>query len=181
MTTTRRDTAAASAAPARSSPGQTVRRILRLAPFLAVFWLVLSGHVEPLPLTLGALSIAVVCWLARRAGLARHTGMTASFALRLPRFFLWLGVRVLVSALTVVRKVWSVRPAIRPVVAPTPTPDLPELSQVVYANAITLTPGTLSLEIDDDRIEVHSVEQAGIDELGKGEMLGRVRRTGARR
>ena len=33
-------------------------------PILAVFWLVLSGHFEPLPLTLGALSVAIVCWMA---------------------------------------------------------------------------------------------------------------------
>jgi multicomponent Na+:H+ antiporter subunit E len=67
------------------------------------------------------------------------------------------------------------------VVAPTPARDLPDLLQVVYANAITLTPGTLSLDVDDDRIEVHSLEQAGIDELRDGEMLRQVRRAGALR
>jgi multicomponent Na+:H+ antiporter subunit E len=173
--------APAGAAPDPSPRREAVRRTLGFAPFLAVFWLVLSGHLEPLMLTLGALSVALVCWLAWRAGLHRHRDLTLSFALRLPLLVLWLGAKVLVSALAVVRKVWSPRPVLHPVVAQTPARELLELSQVVYANAITLTPGTLTLDVGDDRIEVHSLEPTGIDELRGGQMLNQVRRTGGRR
>jgi multicomponent Na+:H+ antiporter subunit E len=152
-----------------------------LASSLAVFWLGLSGHFEPLLLSLGAVSVAVVCWLAWRADLDQHLGVTVRFALRLPLFMWWLGIKVLVSALAVVRSAWSPRPVLRPVVAPTPARDLPELLRVVYANAITLTPGTLSLDVGDERIEVHSLAPGGIDELRDGAMLRRVRRLGARR
>jgi len=152
-----------------------------MVPLLTAFWLVLSGHFDPLMLALGAVSIAVVCAMAWRAELYLHRDLTARFALRLPRFFLWLGGQVFVSSLTVVRKVWSPRMDLRPVVRSTPAQDLPELSQVTYANAITLTPGTLSLDISDKLIRVHSLEQAGVDELRKGAMLSRVPRPGARR
>jgi multicomponent Na+:H+ antiporter subunit E len=154
--------------------------MLCTAPFAAAFWLLLSGHYEPLLLTLGALSVVVVCWLAWRAGLDQLGAMIPLLP-RLPWYALWLGGQVLSSAVAVARKVWSPRPALRPVVAPTPASDLPELEQVIYANSITLTPGTLSLDVGDDRIEVHSLEQAGVDELREGSMLGRVRGTGARR
>ena len=103
------------------------------------------------------------------------------FALRLPRYFLWLSWRVLVSTYAVALKVWSPRPDLSPVVESTPASQLPELSQVVYANSITLTPGTLSLDVEADHIEVHSLERAGVDELREGLMLKRVRRTEARR
>jgi multicomponent Na+:H+ antiporter subunit E len=176
---TGQDRAPTGAGRARSRPSAAVGWTLRTVPVLAVFWLVLSGHVEPLLLALGAVSVAVVCWLAWRADLDQQPGVTARFALRLPLFSLWLGMKVLVSALAVVRKVWSPRLVLRPVVAPTPARDLPELSRVVYANAITLTPGTLSLDIGDDRIDVHSLEPAGIDELREGAMLRRVRQLGA--
>jgi multicomponent Na+:H+ antiporter subunit E len=155
--------------------------IPRTAPLLAVFWFVLSGHVEPLLLALGGLSVALVCWLSWRAGVAEYHGAPASFVLRLPRYLLWLGKEVLVSSVAVVRKVWSPHPVLRPVVAATLSPDVRELSQVVYANSITLTPGTLSLDVDDDQIEVHSLEPADIDELRTGAMLRRVRRLEARR
>jgi multicomponent Na+:H+ antiporter subunit E len=150
-------------------------------PLLAAFWLLLSGHFDPLLLTLGAVSIAVVCAMAWRAGLYLHRDLTVPFALRLPWFFLWLGGQVFVSSLAVARKVWSPRLDLRPVVGSTPAQDLPELSQVTYANAITLTPGTLSLDISDKLIRVHSLDPASVDELRKGAMLSRVPRPRARR
>jgi multicomponent Na+:H+ antiporter subunit E len=75
------------------------------------------------------------------------------------------------------RKVWSPRPDLRPAVARTAADELPPVAQVVYANSITLTPGTLSLEVDDRSIEVHSLDPEGIEELDRGEMLRRVRAT----
>jgi multicomponent Na+:H+ antiporter subunit E len=152
-----------------------------MVPLLAAFWVVLSGHLDPLLLTLGAMSITVVCTMAWRADLYLHRDLTVPFAVRLPWFFLWLGGQVFISSLTVVRQVWSPRLGLRPVVRSTPAQDLPELSQVTYANAITLTPGTLSLDISDKLIRVHSLEPTGVDELRKGAMLDRVPRPEARR
>lgn len=170
-----------SAASAQQHPRRdSTMRFLRIAPLPVAFWLLLSGHFEPLLLALGALSVAVVCWLTRRAGLD-HQSVTVAFALRLPRYFLWLSGKVLVSTLAVARQVWAPRPELRPVVEPSPASQLPELSQVVYANSITLTPGTLSLDVEADHIEVHSLERSGIDELREGLMLRRVRQTEARR
>lgn len=168
-----------------SAPGGTpsgpFRRILRITPFLVAFWLVLSGKAEPLSLALGALSIAVVCWLAARADLGRHSDVTVPFVLRLPRFLVWLAVQAFVSAFAVARQVWAPRLVLHPVVAPAPTGDLPVLGQVVYANAVTVTPGTLSLDLNEDRVEVHSLEPDGVEKLREGAMLRQVRRTGARR
>jgi len=161
--------------------GEAIRRMVPMVPLLAAFWLVLSGHFEPLMLALGAVAVTVVCSMTWRAEVYFHRDLTLPFLLCLPRFLLWLGVQVLVSAVAVVRKVWSPRLRLRPVVASTPARDLPELSQVTYANAITLTPGTLSLDIGEKLIRVHSLEQADIDELRKGGMLRRVPRTGRRR
>lgn len=168
-----------SAASGRSTRGETIRATLRTALFLAVFWLVLSGHFEPLPLVLGALSVALVCWLDWWAGLKQFHNVTVPFLLRLPRYLLWLSWQVLRSAVAVTRQVWSPRPALRPVVEPTAAGDLPELAQVIYANSITLTPGTLSLDVDDDRILVHSLVFGDVDDLHDGAMRSKVRRTGA--
>lgn len=152
-----------------------MRWVARMAPLFAVFWLVLSGHLEPLLLVLGALSVALVCWLSVRAGLPSREMVTIPLALRLPRYLLWLAKEVLVSAVAVVGKAWSPRPTLAPVVAVTPSPEMSALSQVVYANSITFTPGTLSLDLDDDRIKVHSLERADVEALRAGRMLRRVR------
>jgi multicomponent Na+:H+ antiporter subunit E len=154
---------------------------LQMVPYFAVFWLLLSGHFEPLLLALGVVSVALVCVLSWRAGLTRRPSATVPFMLRLPRYFLWLVKEVLVSSLAVVRRVWSPRPILLPAVTTTASSGLSELSQVVYANSITLTPGTLSLEVGEDHIEVHALTRADVKQLHAGAMLRRVRRLEARR
>jgi multicomponent Na+:H+ antiporter subunit E len=148
---------------------------------MVVFWLVLSGHFEPLFLVLGTLSVLFVALVSHRAGVVDRDGVTLPLVVRLPRYLLWLGVEVLVSAFAVVRKVWSPRPLLRPVVDSTPSPGLSELGQVVYANSITFTPGTLSLDVDDDGIKVHSLDASGVEDLAAGSMLRQVARLEPRR
>jgi multicomponent Na+:H+ antiporter subunit E len=158
-----------------------MRWIVRVAPAFVVFWLVLSGHFTVLFLILGALSVALVCWITWRTGVIRHDEIPLRLLVRLPRYFLWLGKEVLLASLTVLRMIWSPRTVLEPVVETTAPQDLTEVSQVVYANSITLTPGTLSLALGDDRIEVHSLDPAGVVALDKGGMLRQVRRLEERR
>lgn len=150
--------------------------IPRLAPLLAAFWLVLSGHFTPLLMALGALSVVLVAWIVRRMDVVDHEGLPLHLSLRVPQYCVWLAGKILFSSLSVARQVWSPRLAPRPGVGVTPSPDLPELSRVIYANSITLTPGTLSLSVDDQGIEVHSLKASDIAELQAGGMWRRVRR-----
>lgn len=152
-----------------------------MAPPLALFWLVLSGHYTPLLIMLAVVSVALVCWLAWRADFPERDDVVLPLSPRLPRYVLWLGKEVLVSAVAVVRKVWSPRLDLRPVVDVTPSPDMSVFTQVVYANSITLTPGTLSLDVDEDRIEVHSLGAEDVDVLRDGEMMRRARALETRR
>jgi multicomponent Na+:H+ antiporter subunit E len=152
-----------------------VRWTVGVVPPLALFWLVLSGHYTGLLLTLGGVSVALVCWVSWRAAFPERESVAFPLSPRLPRYALWLVKEVLVAAFAVVRRVWSPRPDLRPVVAWTPSEDLSVLSQVVYANSITLTPGTLALDVDEDRIEVHGLDRGDVDDLRAGRMLRRVR------
>ncbi len=150
-------------------------------PLLILFWLALSGHYTALLLALGALSIALVCWLTARAGLVDLSLLSGRYLFRLPAYVGWLAGQVLISALTVARLAWSGRITVRPVVESTPLPPMSALGQVIYANSITLTPGTLALDVYDDRIEVHSLQAASMPALRAGGMADRVRRLGAAR
>lgn len=156
-----------------------MRRVLRAALPLALFWLLLSGHYTGLLLALGTLSVVVCCWVLRRMALG-ETGLTPRMLLRLPWYCVWLAGQILMSAVTVVRQVWRPRPSPQPRVDTTPATDLSVLSQVIYANSITLTPGTLSLTVEDDAIEVHSLRPDELEDLHGGAMLRRVQRLGDR-
>lgn len=153
-----------------------MRWAFRAAPPLIAFWLLLSGHFSPLFVAFGAFSVALVCWISTRTAVADHGLVPLKLALRLPLYFLWLGKEVLVSSLAVLRRIWSPHPALRPAVGQADAYDMSVLSQVIYANSITLTPGTLSLMVNDDSIEVHGLEVADIEALRDGEMLRRTRR-----
>lgn len=153
---------------------------LRTVPLLAAFWLLLSGHYSVLFLALGTLSITLVCWISWRADASDHRGVPAGMLMRAPRYFLWLGKEVLLTSITVLRRIWTPRLVLCPVVGNTPAADMSALSQVAYANSITLTPGTLSMSLDDDYIEVHALDAANIEDLDAGHMLRRARRLEAR-
>lgn len=150
-------------------------RAIGLIVVLAAFWLLLSGHYTVILLSLGALSIAIVAWIAQRMQIVdREQGLHVTPGL--PRYLLWLSGQIFLAALAVARWVWSPRPTLHPVVGPVPTGRGSELSQVIYANSITLTPGTLAMSVDDDAIEVHSLQPAGLAALREDVMLRRVRR-----
>jgi multicomponent Na+:H+ antiporter subunit E len=150
-----------------------------LVVVLAAFWLALSGHYTVLLLALGAASVALVVWISQRMEIVDEE-QPIHLSLSLPRYAVWLLGLVLVAALRVARLVWSPRPALRPVVGRTDAEGMSHLAQTIYANSITLTPGTLAMTVDDDAVEVHSLEPAGLDELRRGAMLNRVRRLESR-
>lgn len=150
-----------------------------LVAVLAAFWLVLSGHYTVLLITVGAASIALVVWISQRMEIVDEE-QPIHLTLSLPRYVAWLGVQMLVAAVRVARLVWLPRPTLRPVVGRVPAQDMSHLAQTIYANSITVTPGTLAMTVDDESIEVHSLQPAGLEGLRRGAMLGRVRRLESR-
>ena len=48
------------------------------------------------------------------------------------------------------------------------------VGRVVYANSITLTPGTITLEVEENSIEVHALTGEGARDLCTNEMGRRV-------
>ena len=152
-----------------------MRRALGLVPPLTIFWLLLSGHYTVLLLGFGVLSLVVVVVIVRRMEVVDGTRSWARLPTQAPRYAIWLTGQIVVSSLAVLRQVWSPRLAPRPAVGVTPVDGLSEVGTVAYANSITLTPGTLSLQVDEAGIEVHALRRADLDALQSGGMLDHVR------
>lgn len=149
--------------------------LLTLGSALALFWLALSGHYSPLLLSLGAVSVALVVWLSHRMDIVDHEGVPVHIGRRAPGYWLWLGWQILLSAWDVSRRIWMPGPTIRPAVRTTPAAGLSELALATYANSITLTPGTLSLAVTAEHIDIHALDDRLISDLDSGGMLARVR------
>ena len=91
------------------------------------------------------------------------------------RFLPWLLVEIVLANLHVVYLVC--RPGrLRPQVVRFRTRLRGDVARVLLGNAITLTPGTITLDIDDDEFVVHAVSDVSADSLRSGEMERRIGR-----
>jgi multicomponent Na+:H+ antiporter subunit E len=147
--------------------------------FVLVFglYLVSSGHWhDPLLVGLGVVSAAGVVLLCLRMGIVDRD------ALPLDLFFGWLGYipwlfrEVVVSNLGVIRRVLDPRMPISPRVIHLRASQESDVGRVTYANSITLTPGTLTLDLDQDQLTVHAIAVETAEDLQGGEMDRRARR-----
>lgn len=157
-------------------------RIIIASALFAATWLLWSGHYAPPLLFLGALSCMLVLLLARRIGFfaddafSLHLGSRAQFFL----FWFWLLVEIAKANLQVLRIILSRRLPIEPCVVALDVSHLSPVHQATFANAVTLTPGTLTMDVDRGRLEVHCLTREIAEELCTGKMLRRVEAIGGR-
>jgi len=78
----------------------------------------------------------------------------------------------------VARRVWEPQLPVHPVWTRLDTRVKTPVEKTLYANSITLTPGTLTTDVRDDHFLIHALSQDGVDELRGGEMERRILRLG---
>lgn len=138
------------------------------------FWILLSGHFEPLLLVLGSLSCIGVVGLASRMYAIDHESHPIHLSTKIPQYWLWLAWEVIKSNIAVVKLVWHPAMPISPTVVRVKASQLTDLGKIVFANSITLTPGTVSLDVGTDEIEVHALTEEIAQDLQSGVMDRRV-------
>jgi len=151
-----------------------MKHTLSLLILLALAWWVLSGQSTPVLLALGLASVLGVAWLERR--LARAAGQSHPLqpGWRLLAFWAWLLREIVLANLQVARLVLAHRPALSPRVLRVPGGQSSDLARVILGNAITLTPGTVTLDVDDDSVLVHALTEASAAEVEAGGIARRV-------
>ena len=48
------------------------------------------------------------------------------------------------------------------------------MGKVIFANSVTLTPGTITTGVEGDLIEIHALTRSDLDGAEEGEMMRRV-------
>jgi multicomponent Na+:H+ antiporter subunit E len=152
----------------------------RILTFCLLFllWLVLSGLFDPFHITLGLISCAIVTGLSSEF-LFENRGMGAGERLRqflrVPGYVAWLLYEIFVANLYVLKL--ALRPRglgdSRPQVVRFKTHLKTDFAKWVFANSITLTPGTVTIRIDDDEFYVHAISEHTAMGLG-GQMEKRI-------
>jgi len=142
-----------------------MRYAFSLAIVLALLWLAISGVYKPLLFTLGLGSVAFVVWLSKRMDVVGVEHNPILYSWRLPAYWGWLLKEIVKSNLDVARAVLSPESRVDPQVVRLPVDLASPVGKVTYANSITLTPGTVTLLLEDDWVEVHALTRASADGL----------------
>ena len=149
-------------------------RALLLLILLVTAWLLWSGLYKPLLLGLGAFSCLLTVYLSRRMGFFHDDVFAFRYGFRLVRYWGWLAKEVVRSSIEVALVVINPRLPISPQVVEIKASTKHPVDQAILANSITLTPGTLALDVHRGVIKVHTLTRGGADELLAGEMDRRV-------
>ena len=151
-----------------------MRHTIILSLTLAAFWLLNSAHHTPLILSLGAASILLVLYIAHRMNVADNAFEPVPFSLKYPGYYLWLFKALVLANISVVKHIWIGNKTISPTLTTIRASQKTDMGKVIYATSITLTPGTVAVDVVDDQILVHALLEENIDALKSGDMDRRV-------
>jgi multicomponent Na+:H+ antiporter subunit E len=151
-----------------------LRHAFKLTLFLFAIWLLLSGHYTPLLLALGLLSTLLVVVLVTRADLIDQENQPVLIKPSVLLYWLWLGREIYRSNIDVARHILHPAMHISPNIFTVRAGQKTELGRVTYANSITLIPGTVTINVNEDIFTVHALTQAAATNLRQGDMNRRV-------
>lgn len=151
-------------------------RILGFIIVLTGFWLINSGYFKPLLLGFGVVSIILVILIVERMRKKDQESFPILIpTIRLPGFLLWMVWQIILSNIDVAKRIWMGKKSISPVIITLKASQKTEVAKVLYANSITMTPGTVTLSVRDNLFEVHALTRAAAQDLQKGEMDRRIK------
>lgn len=138
-------------------------------------WMLLSGVYEPFFFFLGILSVVIVVAIAWRMDVVDREAHPIHMSMLLPGYWLWLFKEILLANIDVTKRIIAPSLPIEPRVFRVKPTQSDELGKVIYANSITLTPGTVTIDIDDDGdLVIHALSESAAADLETGEMDRRV-------
>ena len=143
-------------------------KALLLFVFYFVIWLLLSGHYDPLLLTLGVLSCITCLYVTWKAKFIDEEGLPLHLLIRLPIYTIWLFKEIIKANIDTAKIIIVNNPD--PQNFRVKSSQKTEAGKVTYANSITLTPGTVTTVLDGDILEVHALSSDMADDVKSGAM-----------
>lgn len=121
----------------------------------------MSGHYTPLILSLGCASILVTLVLCYRLDIIDRDGAPYVRIIGFAMYFPWLMKEIVKANWTVIRACVRADLDINPALVKVKTVCKSDLAKVTFANSITLTPGTVTIEVEGDKMLVHALYEEG--------------------
>lgn len=144
---------------------------LSLGLALAALWMLLSGFFDVLLISLGIVSVILSVYIAYRMDVVDHEGHPMHHGATIVLYWPWLIWQIAKSNWDVSKTILGIGEPIHPTVFKTPATQDSELDQVIYANSITLTPGTVTLSAESgNTFEVHALTKSSRADIEEGSM-----------
>ena len=150
---------------------------------LFAFWLILSGHFDAKYISIGVLSAGLVTFLTNdlfHSALCygeRAETKTRLVFLQLWRFLAylpWLLSRIIMANIQVAYLILHPKMPIEPVLFLFQTKMRKGIAQVTLANSITLTPGTVTVNLENGKYIIHTLKPPLTRELAEARMQNKV-------
>ena len=139
------------------------------------FWILLSGKFDAFHLALGAICSIVTAYLFHDLLFVNvRVGDMRTVAWRFIIYIPWLLRQISMANIHIASLVLRRRMPIDPKIVTFKTKLETDISRVTLANSITLTPGTITMDIKDGVFYVHALSKKVADELDAGEMEDRI-------
>ncbi len=142
---------------------------------LYLFWLVLSGYFTFFLMSAGAACAVAVVWFGRRMDVIDAEGHPVQLGWRIVAYWIWLSKEIAKSAWEVSRIIVDPRLPISPTMVSFKPSQKTTVGLVIHANSITLTPGTITIDVGKGGFVVHALTRAGAEGVTSGDMDRRVR------
>lgn len=144
---------------------------------LFVVWIFISGKLDPFHLSLGAISCLIVALVStdllytnRQKGFASRIGE----AVRFISYTVWLMYQIVRANFHVTKLALSLKPmerTIDPCIFTFQTNLKTDFGKFILANSITLTPGTVTIRIQDDTFYVHAITRTAMGDFADNENI----------
>ena len=147
-------------------------RFLILFTTLMAGWLLMSGIYNGLLVGFGIVSCLLCTWLSLRIGATDREGLPTHLFARLPAYLVWLIGEIVLSNIATAKII--LRGESDPEIFEVPANQVTAAGLANYANSITLTPGTLTVETEQGDFQIHALAYSDEDLEALADMDRRV-------
>ena len=163
--------------------GNPIKHYVRFTIYLYIFWLLISGSLHLKFLIMGAVACLAVAWVCTPLFMIDNISHTKKYFLldvsifRLIGYVFWLLKELILANVDVIKAVWKKELPIEPELLHFHVAMDNPAALAMLANSITLTPGTITLNVSRDNIyEIHALTPGAAEGIKSGAMANKVAR-----
>ena len=154
-----------------------IMRFVLTALIMFAFWIFLSGKFSLILLLSGLISSLLVSYMSNDL-LIGNGDIKLGFirTIRFIRFLPWLLWQIVLANIDLALRTLHPKMPINPMLINFKNNLKTDLGMVILANSITLTPGTVTIDVNKNEFLVHVISEKAAQSLISGEMQARVKK-----